>query len=505
MRDLEIEIKGLYEPVDAELKRLYEGFRTAGLKRNNDEVERLAQKTIGSEFKLLGLLIGKVQGAQTSVKLETYYYVSSSTLRDNRSWVLFALWFDGNESEWKFNDCGRLDLGEVGWKEASWKLLEAHGSAGSDNESQLDLEDMILRWKALANGEPLPKWRFDESEELAVERLFPNRVTERDAQFTDEELDAVLRVLSLIAAVGGRTKEETDFLLEVARDLCVSEERMEEVLNWGQSPPFEPSSSLKTSLVIMKMRLAKKIWLEQQAFSVFVAGDLKEGADALLSDLFQKTGVDSVSGDHNEKDYFQQDVARLSDIEKNPGDLDSMWSYSPTWPFMPMSVQVLSGRGGEIVPVNQDGVLIMWMFLVGGAKRLDMRMAFRNKMWFLNLTMEGSGSGAWSFDYENQPVFADLMRALVGAEPNKRVSRVDHMAPLGSLVGGGVLTDRRPKALDQGVTSMYEFDAFTASEVQKAPNSSPQRQVLEVSRNYYMPPVAFMQFLSGIAPDHSPF
>ena len=89
MKDLEIEIKGLCEPVDAELKRLYEGFRMAGLKRNNDEVERLAQKTIASEFKLLGLLIGKVQGAQTSVKLETYYYVSSSTLRDNRTWVLF--------------------------------------------------------------------------------------------------------------------------------------------------------------------------------------------------------------------------------------------------------------------------------------------------------------------------------------------------------------------------------------------------------------------------------
>ena len=84
---------------------------------------------------------------------------------------------------------------------------------GQTMSLNLDLEDMILRWKALANGEPLPKWRFDESEELAVERLFPNRVTERDAQFTDEELDAVLRVLSLIAAVGGRTKEETDFFL----------------------------------------------------------------------------------------------------------------------------------------------------------------------------------------------------------------------------------------------------------------------------------------------------
>ena len=504
--DTKKEIGSLQRPFQKELDRLYAEIG-GDENLNHSSIRSDMLDVVGEEMVILGFLQGVIHGAGISWTLDEIYFIPDKPLSDGRTWVLFALWFDDNENRWQFNDCGCLDLGIVPMATAAYKLLKKFVKPGSDKHSNEDYEDLIEEWRCRSLDLPVPKLsrrdaRLIEQLNIREDQRFPNRPSVRDAQFTEGELIAVIHALVMVVKADGVLhKEEATQLNEIASDLLsVNLEWVEKVLNMVTTEAI-PLFMFKILGKVKEMREAKKMWLCQYMYMLgMVDGhhdDTEKDVWFTISSAMGMMGPEGV-------DAFS-DVSVLREASQ---DLEKAWEFAPRWPFMPGRVEVLSRAEGEspIVPVNDQGALIVWMRLEGFAPRLDLRLNYVEDRFILRAECGGVTRTEWMRDFKGQPAFADIIQLLAEPARIRGISRVAAESPLGTLLGGGIdLRNWNPRRVGEAstVTRRIEFDddnQADGSGVISRLFGKRVRRCLEISSNSYIPPLVMEKFLRGEIP-----
>lgn len=501
MSDLREEIELLQKPFQDVLDGLYESQEEDEIDHSSirDELESL----LDEKFSCLGYLNGVINGAGISWTLDLTYYVPSNPMSDGKTWVMFALWYDDNWNRWQFNDCGRMELGMVSEERAAYELLKKYAEPGSDRESIEDCEDLIEEWRCAAEGLPRPESRrevrIEERTNIMLDFLSPDRPSERDAKFTDEEMTAVLHALVMVAKADDVLEsKETELLRSISRDLAVNHayvERISEMMTSKAIPVF----LFKILGGLKNMREAKKIWLAQYMHIMGVVdGDHDEREKEIWVTVCHAIGIGGQGG----IDPFRD----LPAMRLAANNVDKAWSYAPSCPFMPCSVECLDhGDGsGPITAVNGQGVLIIWMKLVGFPNRIDVRLAHREGEFILQASLTDGSSDECIWKSPDQPRFGDIMCLLIGGHADSPITEVQSASPLGRLLGGGMeVRNWNPKDLGGIVTKRVEFDDDEQADgkgILSKVFGRKARRILEYSCNYHVPPGSLVRFLEGKVP-----
>ena len=500
MSNLRDEIEQLLKPIKQELDKRY-----AGEEEDHDHEAILdeVESLMGEEFRMIGYLRGVINGAGISWTLDVNYYMLDRPLSDGKTRVLFGLWYDDNWCRWQFDDVGKLELPGASEDRAAYELLKQYAEPGSDRESIEDCEDLIEEWRCAAEGLPRPKSRrdirMDERAAAVLDRLSPDRPSERDAKFTEEEMKAVLHALVMVAKADDvLAPQERDLLETLARDLSVPPAYIFRVADMMVANAI-PLFMFKVLGSLKNMREAKKVWVAQFMHIVaLVDGDHDEKEKEVWGAVCSSIGIDFDGG----IDPFQ-DLPVMAGAVNN---IDRAWAYRPSWPFMPLCVECLDhgDASGPIEAVNEAGVLILWMRLVGQAKRLEVRLAYREENFQLKVSLNGVQEEGWQASFEDVPRFGDILCLLTGDGRSRRLERVQAAAPLGQLLGGALdVRDWNPKDLGGTVTKRVEFDDDEQADgkgILSRVFGKKARRTLEFSCNYHVPPKAFVRFLEGKVP-----
>lgn len=500
--DARQEIEQLMQPFRDQL----DGCYTDGGEGENIDHSRIRSElwdAVGERMDHLGFLQGVIEGAGISWTLHEIYFMPPKPLSDGVTWVLFALWFDDNEYRWQFNDCGRLELGAVSMAAAAHALLKKFVKPGSDRNSNEDYEDLLEEWRCNSLGLPVPESRR-EARFIAQllereDRMAPHQPSVRDAKFTEDELTAAILSLVVVARADGLLHENESARLEtIARDLSFPKEWIANSLDMvtTQAVSFY---MLKVLGKVKLMREAKRVWLGQYMYIMsMVDGHQDESEKEVWLTISSAMGLTGPEG----VDIFSD----MPIIQAAAKDVNLAWDFTPKWPFMPCSVEILSHAevGSPIVPVNDDGALILWMKLDGLPNRLDVRLNHRNGRFSLKAECGGVSPDDWTRDFELQPLFSDIMRLLVQPSGREVIDGVEANSPLGMLLGGGMeIRDWNPRHLGGAVTQRIEFDEEEHSAEQGGLSQlfgKRRRRCLEISSCFHVPQGVMEKFLKGEIP-----
>ena len=502
MPDVCDEIEKIALPFREQLDALYASDEEDQRDFDHFEIREKLETALSESWINLGWLKGVINGAGISWTLDLSYYMLPNPLSDGSTWVLWALWYDDNYNRWQFDDCGLIELGAVHSDRAAYELLKKYAEPGSDKNSIEDCEDLIEGWRCAAEGLPRPKPRHVQRDiekmDALLDQLSPDRPSERDAWFTNDEMPAILHALVMLAKADDVLHENEVLLLKnISRDLPAHYAYIERVSVMMGSKTI-PLFLMKIVGALRDMREAKRVWLAQWLFMMGRIDGVDDPREKdFLAAVFEVMGM----GTRTRGIDPLADVWRMQECVH---DIVKTWDYAPTWPFMPLNVECLP-ENGNLDLVNSNGILILWMKLEGKTDLLKLRLGFQDEEYRLSVAVGDEAQESWARASNHAPTFGDIMRLMCGVPQGDPVPRIQDESALGVLLGSGMdVGNWNPKKLPNGgITTRIEFDAAPPAQSRglfAGLLGKKQRRVLQLCSNYYVPGDGFTRFLKGEVP-----
>ena len=421
-------------PFEEQIEKLYEAqaHGEEDVEYDNEAVLQQMWAVLDKDLTSLGHLRGTIDGGGISWMLDTYYYLHPNPL--DGQWHLLALWYDDNWERWQFNDAGSIEDEDLSLERAAYQLLKQFAEEGTNRDSIEDREDLIEKWRCLAEGEPVKPSRASARRQEYLDGLQDALDAAKpscgDAQLSQKEFNAFMGVVAAVHHAG--VKSDQPVRLDTMRDMVKTIE--------GQVEAFDAflahgdgqvalQNVIVNCQVLEHMREPKRVFVGQQLFMMVMASGQRGAAFELVGHVFQILGIGV--GSTAPLDMLK-DVTRLQEADSN---VDLTMCYRPSWPFMPWATGRLElGDGVAWEPLSSSGVAISWIWDLTTNKAIVLRLNVNGRPFVLTAESHDRRQSWPAVDLEEAPNCRDVLYLLAGGQSGVIPSQVPNNSPLAWLV-----------------------------------------------------------------------